>query len=233
MDLSDVAIATITWPRSFAEEELLSRSLTLLAQAGCPVVAADRGTSATFTAILTSIRGVDVVVPAESGLVAQVKASVARAAISGRRFVLYVEPDKETFFRRAIVDFVHRAPDGSDVGVVLASRSDESFYTFPPVQRYTEGVINHLCAQRIGTVGDYSYGPFLMNRSLLPHVEAAESRLGWGWRHFVFRTAHDRGLRVCHVTGEYPCPPDQRDESESERTHRMRQLSQNIMGLIE
>jgi hypothetical protein len=33
-----------------------------------------------------------------------------------------------------------------------------------------------------------SYGPLLLNRMLLPYVEAMELTLGWGWRHFIFRT---------------------------------------------
>jgi hypothetical protein len=34
------------------------------------------------------------------------------------------------------------------------------------------------------------------------------------------------------VTGDYPCPPDQRVEDDAERTHRLRQLGENILGLI-
>jgi hypothetical protein len=101
------------------------------------------------------------------------------------------------------------------------------------MQRYTEGVINHLCGELIGAPGDYSYGPFLMNRALLPSLSSLAARLGWGWRHFAFLTAHRLGFRVQHVTGAYPCPPDQRHESTTERTHRLRQLSQNILGLID
>jgi hypothetical protein len=40
-------------------------------------------------------------------------------------------------------------------------------------------------------------------------------------------------LRVVQLTDDYPCPPDQRHEDDRERTHRLRQLSQNILGLIE
>ena len=56
--------------------------------------------------------------------------------------------------------------------------------------------------------------------------------LGWGWRHAVFHAAHRGGLRVEHVIDDYPCPPDQRVEDDAERTHRLRQLSDNIRGLI-
>jgi hypothetical protein len=101
------------------------------------------------------------------------------------------------------------------------------------MQRYTEGVINRLCAEMLGVAGDYSYGPFLMARALVPRVERLEGSLGWGWRHRIFLACHRERLRIVHVKGDYPCPEDQRVESDEERTHRMRQLSQNILGLIE
>lgn len=228
----NVAIATVTWVRSASEEALLVRSLTALAQGGLPVAVADRGNSPTFDAILRGLPGFSVAVPAEQGLVAQVEASVALAARSRRPFILYVEPDKEVFFGNRMREFLLRAPQERDVGVVLASRTEESYGTYPRMQRYTEGVINHLCAELIGPRGDYSYGPFLMNRALLPSLARLDRSLGWGWRHYAFHTAHRHGLRVLHLEDDYPCPPDQREEDDAERTHRMRQLSQNILGLI-
>lgn len=233
MELRDVAVATVTWVRSPAEEALLVRSLWVLADVGLPVAVADRGASATFGASLRRLPGFRVTVPAEQGLVPQATAAIEIAAAFDRRFVLYVEPDKERFMGLPLREFIRRAPDDNDVGVVLAARSTESMGTFPEMQRYTEGVINHLAGSLIGADGDYSYGPFLMNRGLLPHLTPLEPRLSWGWRHFAFLRAHRHGFRVHHVCGDYPCPPDQRHESPAERAHRMRQLSQNILGLIE
>jgi hypothetical protein len=232
VDASKVAVATITWARSAGEEALLVRSLALLADGGWPMAIADRRTSAAFTSRLEALPNALVAAASEPGLVRQVKASLDLAATFERPFILYVEPDKELFFGPQVTAFVQRAPDAGDVGVVLASRSDESFRTFPPMQRYTEGVVNHLCAEMIGREGDYSYGPFLINRALLPHVARVDDQVGWGWRHLAFRTAQRHGFSIHHVTGDYPCPPDQRVEGDAERMHRMRQLSENILGLI-
>lgn len=233
MDSSHVAVATISWARSDREETLLRRSLPLLAASGLPVAIADKGTNAGFTEFLTNLAGFSISVPPDQGLVAQAKASVELAATFGRPFILYVEPDKELFFDHGLHEFLRQAPEQRGVGVVLASRSAASLETFPPVQRYTEGVINYLCAQLLGPAGDYSYGPFLMNRALLPHLANLQPRLGWGWRHFMFRAAYREGLSLVHVSADYPCPPGQRSEDDAERLHRMRQLSENILGLIE
>jgi len=164
--------------------------------------------------------------------VPQIQASLALAATFDKPFTLYVEPDKELFFAGPMADFLRRAPDAADVGVVIASRSDQSMATFPPTQRYTEGVINYLCGERLGAAGDYSYGPFLIARVMLPKLAALDPTLGWGWRHAAFALTVRNALRVALVTGEYCCPADQRVEDEAERAHRVRQLSENIRGLL-
>lgn len=232
VNAEQVAVATITWARSPAEETVLRRSLERLATNGLPVAIADRGERPAFTAFLERLPGVVVSVPATRGLVAQVQASLASAVTFDRPFTLYVEPDKELFFADAMADFVRRAPDARDIGVVLASRSDEAFTTFPPMQRYTEGIVNHLCAELLGPAGDYAYGPFLIARMLLPAIAALDPALGWGWRPAAFAAAQAAGLRLVHLTGDYTCPPDQRSEGDDERVHRLRQLSENIRGLI-
>ena len=231
--MSQVSVATMTWVRTPKEETLLRRTLTSLSRCGLSIAVADAGTSRDFLHFLERFPHFSVTVPAERGLVAQIKASVRTAASRGSRFILYIEPDKEFFFERRLADFLEAATNHPDAGVILASRSAESLLTFPPMQRYTEGVINHLCGELIGVECDYSYGPFLLNSTLLPFVEALEPTLGWGWRHFIFRTSHRHGHRVVPVVGDYPCPDDQRSEDDEERAHRMRQLSQNVLGLIE
>lgn len=230
--MNQVGVATMTWVRTPKEETVLRRTLTSLAGCGLPVAVADSGTSRDFLHFLERSPLFSVTVPPDTGLVAQIKASVRMAAVRASRFILYIEPDKQFFFERCLTNFLEAASDHPDAGIILASRSQESLLTFPLMQRYTEGVINHLCSEVIGVRCDYSYGPFLMNRTLVPFVEALEPTLGWGWRHFIFRTAHRQGYRVVPVTGDYPCPDDQRTEDHDERAHRMRQLSQNMLGLI-
>ena len=129
-------------------------------------------------------------------------------------------------------DLVQHASGHPDVGVIVASRSERSFETFPPIQLHAERLINHLCGELIGTHGNYSYGPFLMNRALVPMISVLGQEVGWGWRPFIFLTAHLRGKRVLRVVDDYSCPLDQIDEGKVERAHPLRQLSQNILGLI-
>lgn len=233
MDNSTVAVATITQARSPSEERTLGRALARLADTGLPVAVADRSSSPTFIVVAKRCSTAYVGIASDQGLVAQVKASVALASTFGRPFILYVEPDKELFFALHLQAFVQRAEADGDIGIVVASRSPKSLQTYPPMQRYTEGVINRLVGESIECPGDYSYGPFLMHPAVVPHLANLDGRLGWGWRHRVFLTARHLGYRVAHVIGDYECACDQSSESDADRRHRMRQLSQNILGLVD
>src|SRR4051812_45657080 len=203
MRAEDVAVATMTWARSPSEEIVLRRSLQRLSGVGLPVAVADTGSNSAFTAFLSTLPGFRVVTPNERGLVAQVQTALARAATFDRRFILYTEPDKDLFFEQQLADFVDRAPAASNAPIVLAARSAKALSTFPPMQRYAEGVINHLVGEALGVCGDYSYGPFLMARDLVPQVAAIERSLGWGWRHAAFLYAAQHGSSIRHVVDEY------------------------------
>ena len=228
--LTDLTIFTVTWARDAAEEALLSRALEALVAFGCPVVAADRTNTPSFTAALTQL-GIRVAAPTAQNLVAQVQAAAAAAAAFGARYLLYTEPDKELFFRTALPQFLDKRGSNEDAGVVLAARTEASLATFPPMQRYVESVVNTLCAEIIGRPGDYCYGPFLIHRRLLSHVATVSPALGWGWRTSTFLAAHSAGDRVVHWVADLPCPPEQRVEDSTQRRHRLTQLAQNVSGL--
>jgi hypothetical protein len=233
MDSSNVAVATLTWARSAEEAELIERSLDALQRLGVHVTVADRGNDPAFLDRLRARPDTTVLVARQSGLVPQVQESLVHAARRGTRFVLYTEPDKRLFFGSGLRQFLEQAPDEDDVGVVLAARSPESMATFPPMQRYTEGVVNDLCSALIGVAADYCYGPFLMHRALLAQAASIQPQLGWGWRTSTFVAARRHDLRVVPLTENRPCPPEQREEDEGERIHRLRQLSENVLGLID
>ena len=232
MDLAQVAVATIAWARDDGEEQLLRAALTSLSQLGLPVAVADKGNRPAFTEFLRMCPGFTVVVADGSSMLAQVRASARLAAGTGREFILYTEPDKQQFFTTGLPAFLTAVPAGRSTGVALAARSARAFSTFPSIQQYTERVINELWERFGGQPGDYSYGPMAMHRDLVPRLEPLTPDIGWGWRHFMVGTARKLGYEVLTIEGDYPCPPDQRSEDAAERLHRVRQLAQNVEGLI-
>ena len=80
--------------------------------------------------------------------------------------------------------------------------------------------------------GDYSYGPFIISRDLLAPIYGVDRSVGWGWRHFAFVAAHRSGRRLAHVRGDYVCPAGERTEHAGDRQHRLKQLSDNLRGLL-
>jgi hypothetical protein len=227
-----VSVATVTLARDDGEQHLITATLRRLSEMQFNVAVSDGGSPGALVESLRALRGVVVIPPVHPGLVGQVKAAVNGAGAFEAPFVLYLEADKASFVNGRLEAFVRHAPQADDIGVVLASRTEESFRTYPVIQQRTESTFNGLAADVMRLSTDYLYGPFLLNRRLLPYVERASPELGWGWRPFIFAVAHRLGFRIAHVDDEHPCPTEQRIEDEGERIHRLRQLSQNINGLV-
>jgi hypothetical protein len=227
---ADVAIATITWARDAKESELLLSSLETLATHGLPIFVTDGGSGAEFMARARRVRALKFCESGGPGLWPQVRSSLDAARAAGGRFILYTEPDKQDFFRDNLDAFIDEARVDENTGVVLVSRTAERNVTFPPFQQYTESVIDRCCAEVIGETFDYSYGPFLLNRAVVPHLQPPREDVGWGWRPYAFGIAHRLGLRVSQVLRASDCPLDQRGESN--RVYRMEQLAQSIEGAV-
>jgi hypothetical protein len=229
---ADLCVCTISLARDEQEARLICRALERLASTGMRVIVSDGGSPESVVDFIRGLANVSLVAPRGRGLVAQIRAALPAAALLGTRFVLYSESDKALFFEHHLADFIAQAPEDDEVGVVLASRTPKSFATFPPLQRFAETALAHLTSEITSHPTDYSYGPFLLNSALIPHIETIADTLGWGWREFMFAIAARSGYRVTHVAGDYECPTDQRHEGDAERIHRMRQLSQSVQGLV-
>lgn len=232
MNHGDLSIATMTWARDADEERLVRESCEHLAALGVQVYATDGGSGIEFISFLRGLPNFQVFEAGSPGVWPQARRSIRAAAEAGSRFVLYTESDKRDFFRDQLAQFISEAPDDERVRVVLAARSAESYATFPEFQRHTEDAINHCCAELAGPDFDYTYGPFIFNRALLPRLEQLPDDIGWGWRPYAFASARRLGHRVEAGIYDLPCPPEQRADDPRERLHRMRQLGQSIQGLL-
>ncbi len=233
MQRADVSVATMTWARDGEEDRLLRGAVARLAGEGLPVAVSDGGSGREFVDFLRGFPGFRVFEFGRPGVLPQIRRSLGEAASLGTPFILYTESDKRDFFRDNLRGFISEAPGAGDVGVVLASRSAESFATFPEFQRHTQTAINRCCAEVLGVEADFSYGPFLLNRALVPRLGGAADGIGWGWRPYAFGRARALGYRVLRVERHLPCPPEQREDDGAERLYRIKQLGQNIRGLLE
>ncbi len=226
----DIAIASICWARNDEEEKTLRKALEALATLQVPVFITDGGSSEAFISFLKDLPQFTMF--AAKGLWAQAKKSITEAGKGGAEMILYTEPDKHEFFSTYLSRMLENSKIEESTGVVLASRSEKGFATFPSFQQMTETTINHCCKEVIGKDVDYCYGPFVFHSSLLSSLTPLQKNCGWGWRPFLFAMAHRLGLSVDAFVGDFECPPDQRQDDANERIYRMKQLTQNIEGLV-
>lgn len=232
MRSGDYVIATITWARDEAEENLLRAALTQLATLQVLVYITDGGSRTSFLDFLHQIPHFRVLTCLQKGVWAQARTSLAAAYQAGHPFIFYTEPDKLIFFQDHVAEFLRAASCQPATGVVLAARSAAGFHTFPEFQQTTETTINACCAEITGVAVDYTYGPFLFNRQLAPYLNQVQEDIGWGWRPYIFGLAHRLGYHFQVHEADLVCPPEQRTDTPAERIYRMRQLAQNIQGLV-
>jgi hypothetical protein len=233
MRISKLSIATMSLARTVEEERALRASLRSLAQLGVPVFVSDGGSSEHFRASVRALPNVILLQAPRPGVVPQIRASLNAAAARKTPFVLYTEPDKRLFFERELERFIDNAPDDPGLGVSIAARTPPSFATFPPTQRQTESAINALFGAEMGLVTDFCYGPLILNRELIGRMRDVEDGLGWGWRFYVIGAARRLGYPLQSFAADMPCPSDQREDHLGERMHRMRQLVQNLEGVLQ
>lgn len=231
-DLQSITIATITLARNEEEERALTEALQQLALLNLPVVIADGGSLPSFLQFINNVPQFTVLPHKVSGVWAQAKASVEAAFATTASFILYTEPDKTAFFKTGLLKMLRAVEVTETTGIIMASRSTKGFATFSSFQQMTETTINNCCAEVIGKDLDYCYGPFLFNRKLVPYLNAVKEDISWGWRPYMFGMAHRSGYAVDAYKGEFVCPPMQHEDDLKERIYRMKQLEQNIRGLV-
>lgn len=227
--MNNVSVATISWARNEEEEKLLQNALRHLSDLGLPVYITDGGSSQNFLQFLHGLS--NFTVSNAKGLWPQAKSSIMKAG-NNSKFVLYTEPDKLDFFSNYVAKMLELLIS-ENTGVILASRSSKGFSTFPVFQQMTENTINQCCKEVIGKDLDYCYGPFLFHSKLIASIESLKDDCGWGWRPFLFAIAHRLGFTLESYQNDFGCPPDQRIDNEAERIYRMKQLIQNLNGLID
>lgn len=232
MNKKELSIATITLARDEKEEQLLQNSLQELAKFDITVYITDGGSGAGFLEFLRSFSQFKIFEAKVKGVWDQARNSLSEAYEAGAKFIFYTEPDKYNFFHLSLNQMLSEIETDEESGVVIASRSNAGFNTFPDFQRMTETTINNCCAEIVDRNFDYTYGPFLLNRKLVPYLKLVKEDIGWGWRPYMFNIAHRLRFRVEPYIGDFSCPLDQRQDSASERIYRMRQLAQNIQGIV-
>lgn len=223
--------ATLSRALDVEEEALVLGSLEILSAFGQPILTAHGKSSPECAERLRRIPHLEMVpFTPEPGPLAQVRSSLQEARTRGVEWIFYTEPDKGWFFAHRLRELLLAAEEvGPDVGIVMPSRNEASFATFPAEQQLTERLTNQLITEVLGQAGDFVYGPFLLRPELIDDLGSVPNDLGWGWRPFLMATAHRHGLRIATLSLDLPCPVSQRNERKL--NYRLEQMAQNVRGL--
>ena len=232
MNPDKFCIVTISWARNEDEEKLLKTALSQLASFHLPVFITDGGSTPSFVEFLHSFPNFHVLTTDGKGVYAQARNSLLTAYETGIPFLIYTEPDKAAFFAEGLNKLLSVQLPNEQTGICNASRSAKGFATFPAFQQMTETTINNCCKELTGKDYDFTYGPFLLNRKLVPYLHKVKEDIGWGWRPFLFVLAQRLGLTLDAMIDDFVCPPEQRNDDPKERVYRMKQLEQNIRGIV-
>ncbi|MDQ6812134.1 MAG: hypothetical protein M3040_00110 [Bacteroidota bacterium] len=231
MNKDQISIATITLARDEQEEQLLRTALHQLSQLNIPVYITDGGSRPGFLAFLAGFPQFIVSKKTARGVWEQAKNSLIEASETCE-YIFYTEPDKYEFFGKHLTKMIESVHPDEKIGVVLASRSACGFASFPAFQQMTETTINNCCAELIGKTTDFTYGPFLLRSTFVQYLKLVKDDIGWGWRPFVFNIANRLGFNVGAYVADFSCPPSQQQDTAAERIYRMKQLKQNIEGMV-
>jgi len=230
-------VSTITWARDKREENLVYDSLSTISDKNIHVVAVDGGSREEFLYRIKSLKNISVIISSKKGLQNQILESLKEAQRSNK-YVFYAESNKNDFFENQLDEFIFRAMNiiskNPNTGIVLPSRTKESFSTFPSFQQQSESVLNTILSGFLGkNVKDFAYGPRIIAGDLIPYLDRLPKDIGWGWMTYILIIAKKMGMSIHAVNLDLPCPKDERVETESDKIFRLKQLRNHIEGMEE
>ena len=231
--------STVTLARSPAEEEHILNSIRVISTFQIPIIILDGGSREEFLNKLKSIPNVFCMVKKKEGYFGQIKECLLQASKRGYPFIIYTESNKLDFFKQSLKEFINQSQkiihSDPKTGVILASRDKNSLATFPPLQRMTEIMMNQLLSYFLQDDNqiDYTYGPRIINREVLPYLFNVKEDLGWGWISFILLVSKKLGKPIRSILVETPCPKEERIENASEEIIRLKKFQDNIFAIRE
>lgn len=237
MSAERLTISTITWARDKKEEKSIYGSLSTLSNKNIHIVAVDGGSSEEFLNNLKNLRNISIIRSLKKGVQNQAVESLNKAQ-SYSEYVFYTESNKGDFFRNNLDEFLSKANSIIDkdpnAGVILPSRTKESFSTYPVFQQQSESFLNTILGEFLNKKAiDFSYGPRIITGDLIPYVGQLPRDISWGWMTYLLFVAENLGKNTYAVDLDLPCPKDERIETESDKLFRLKQLRNHIEAVEE
>lgn len=237
MPAEKFTVSTITWARDRREEDLVYDSLSKLSSKNIHVIAVDGGSREEFLDKIKTLRNISIFRSSKEGLQNQILESLNKAQTSSK-YVFYTESNKNDFFKNHLDEFLSEAAKiidkDSNVGIILPSRTEESFSTYPVFQKKSESFLNMTLNELLDkkTV-DFTYGPRVIASDLIRYIGQLPKDIGWGWMTYLLFIAKKLGKNIHAVDLNLSCPQNERENTPSEKLLRLRQLKNHIQATEE
>lgn len=233
----NLTVSTITWARDRKEEKLLYDSLSALSGKNIHIIAVDGGSNEEFLDSLKKFRNISVIRSSKKGLQNQVVESLNEAQLSSK-YILYAESNKNDFFRNNFDSLLSMSMSIIDkdpnVGIILPSRTEKSFSTYPTFQQRSESFLNVILREFIDKkTGDFAYGPRIIVHDLIPYLDRLPKDVSWGWMTYLLIIAKKIGKSIYIVDLDLPCPENEREDTDTDRLLRLKQLKNHLQAIEE
>lgn len=241
MNRHKIVATTISLARSSQEEKRIQDSLKILSGKNLEAITiVDGGSSRDFISEIKKMPNVNLEIHPELSLQESIKKSLTIAKSYKPTAIFYTESDKKDFFKNNLEIFLDEAltiiENDPNFGIIIPSRTKESFSKFPAFQQYTENTINNLIGNFLdekNSHNDYCYGPRIISPKLITYIDKLPKNIGWGWLSFLLITSALLGKKNYTVQLNLPSPTEEFTEKEKIKLYRTKQLIDHAKGILE
>jgi len=223
-----IAITTLSLIRTKKEAGIVLETIKALCGLNVPVVLVDGGSDERYLREIEDLSNIHLY--HEKSLENQLR----RSLVEGSKIAdscFYTHTDKldfaKKYVKKIIEEYMRFEPDT----MFVASRTNESFATYPEYQRKTEEYLNYFHSDYLGVSEDYYYGPKIFSSKLVKYLDLLDSDFGWGFEALFYILNHRLGFPLKFYKVECKSPEDVGSE-EDVKSYRLKTVKWHIESFL-
>lgn len=225
-----IAITTTSWIRSNEENEIVLQTIKHLSLLNLPMVIVDRDSPVDSKDKIKKMPNVSFF-ETNQGLQTQLIQSFKETAKLADN-LLYLHTDKLDFVKNYASDMIEKYLNLPTKGILIASRDEKSWDSYPPYQKKQEEYLNFFLGDYVGFRNDYIVGIFILPGFLVKYLDNIKGNIGWGIESYLYVIAKRLGLHFDF----YPCTlsfPKDVDTEEKIKNYRLLINKWHIDGFLQ
>jgi hypothetical protein len=189
---SSVAIATVSWIRNDEERDVVLETFSNLSQLNLPIITVDSGSSEEDQKKIASIKNV-LFFKSKEGITKRLVFSQQEAA-KHADYIFYLQSDKKDFAKNDVPKMIDYYVKQQEKGLLIPSRTKESFATYPSYQQKHEEFLNWFIGDYVKIEEDYYAGPKIYPATVTKYLHEIKGEQWWGIEAFIYVLAKKLNL---------------------------------------